>query len=143
MPRHAPTQSAETAKYATAPPRAPSADPAKAALKTTRSAETTRPEKLVPPMSACVKRSGMGATTPKSEPWHTASAAPVSATATYVSARDVDVAGTARQSRNAAYPARIRARGSTLSPNRSTAHRDARLGRKYSTPNARSTCSRG
>ena len=68
MARHAPTQSAETAKYAAAPFLKPSSEPAKAALEMTLSVETTRPEKLVPPMSACVKRSGMGATTPNSDP---------------------------------------------------------------------------
>ena len=66
--RQAPTQSAETAKYATAPSRVPSLEPANAALETTRRADTTRPEKLVPPMSACVNRSGMVPTTPNNEP---------------------------------------------------------------------------
>jgi hypothetical protein len=92
-------------------------------------------------MSACVNLSGMGPTMPKREPWHIASAAPVHATATYVAVRDVDIAGTARHAKNATYPARILKPGELLRiPNRSNTQSAAKLGKKYSTPNARSTC---
>ena len=137
----------------------PCASCGKAALVTIRQMFTTTPETAVPVHSAEVYRPGRLAAIPNSEPWATASAAPVSATAASVTMKlhpptaapavscsmpAASIMGMTRSATaKAQNPTWTRVPARTRCPNRTITTSVTRFGAMYTTENHRSTCRMG